>query len=414
MRQLSFFFIAAMLLGASCRQEGTARHGGEAPSVQIIETPCREGGEPNLYLAEDGSPLLSWLEYLDDTTDVLYLSRLEAGRWAAPLEIARGSNWFVNWADFPSLSGFGGGHEKLAAHWLAMAGEGTYDYDVQIAVSQDGGKSWGAPFAPHQDGVKAEHGFVSLLPTSDTSMFAAWLDGRNTKTAGFTSGHGHGAMSLRGGFFSLSGKMLEEQEIDGRVCDCCQTDAARIPGGLIVAYRGRSEEEIRDIFVARRVDGHWLPPARVHDDQWKITGCPVNGPALATREGQVALAWYTAAQDTPRVMLAFSQDGGAHFGRPARLDGGKPLGRVDAAWLDDRRLAVSWMEEVEDEAEIRIFVADKQGAGKHAPFTLARNSKARSSGFPLIEAIGEGELLAAWTQADSLGTTVKTAIVKLN
>lgn len=385
------------------------------PSVQMLPTPCREGGEPNLFLSADGTPFLSWVEYLDDTTDALWFSQLEGGQWAEPREIARGGNWFVNWADFPSLSGFKGGTEKLAAHWLAMAGEGTYDYDVQIALSRDGGKSWQAPFVPHQDGVKAEHGFVTLLPANDGSMFAAWLDGRNTKTAQ-AGGHGHGAgaMSLRAGFFSDQGQMLAEQEVDGRVCDCCQTDAALIPGGIILAYRDRSEEEIRDIAVARWLNGAWRPPAIVHYDNWKISGCPVNGPALASRGVRVALAWFTAAQDRPKVLLALSHDSGAHFGAPLRLDGGKPLGRVDASWLDEERLAVSWMEETGEEAETRIAVVDEKGAVGQEPFVLVRNSKARNSGFPIIEALGEKELLAAWTQADSAGTAVKTAIVKWN
>lgn len=420
MLRLLALFIAA-LLSFSCQQEKTAgksphptspEGGGIPAGIQLLPTPCREGGEPNLYISGDGTPFLSWVEYLDDTTDALWFSHLENEQWKEPVEIARGSNWFVNWADFPSLSGFGGGKEKLAAHWLAMSGEGTYDYDVQIALSPDGGRNWGRPFVPHQDGAKAEHGFVTLLPLDSNRMFAAWLDGRNTKTPNEGGhGHGQGAMSLRAGFFSEKGKMLEEQEVDGRVCDCCQTDAVRVPGGIIVAYRDRSEEEARDIAVARWINSRWEPPAKVHDDNWEISGCPVNGPALAAHGEQVALAWYTAARDTPRVLLAFSLDGGANFYVPFRLDGGKPLGRVDVSWMDGNHLAVSWMEETGEDAETRLVIVDKRAPDKRDFFVLVRNSKARASGFPIIEALGENQLLAAWTQADSTGTRVKTAIV---
>ena len=421
MIRLPIFFATALLF-FSCQQEKTSGksplpasfgEGAVPASIHLLATPCRKGGEPNLYISADGTPFLSWVEYLNDTTDGLYFSSLEHGQWKEPIEIARGSNWFVNWADFPSLSGFGGGKEKLAAHWLAMAGEGTYDYDVQVAISPDGGRNWGRPFVPHQDGVKAEHGFVTLLPLDSNRMFAAWLDGRNTKTPNEGGhGHGQGAMSLRAGFFSDKGQMLEEQEVDGRVCDCCQTDAVQVPGGLIVAYRDRSEEEARDISVARWINGQWQPPAKVHEDDWKISGCPVNGPALAAHGGQVALAWYTAARDTPRVLLVFSQDGGAYFNAPFRLDGGKPLGRVDVSWMDENCLAVSWMEETGEEAETRLVIVDKRAPDDIRDFfVLVRNSKARASGFPIIEALGENQLLAAWTQADSTGTRVKTAIV---
>jgi hypothetical protein len=44
----------------------------------------------------------------------------------------------------------------------------------------------------------------------------------------------------------------------------------------------------------------------VHSDNWKIDACPVNGPAIAATGRRVAVAWFTAANDTARVKLAFS------------------------------------------------------------------------------------------------------------
>src|SRR5439155_963754 len=105
--------------------------------------------------------------------------------------------------------------------------------------------------------------------------------------------------------------------------------------GVLVAYRDRGAEEVRDIFVTRREGGRWSPPRAVHADHWRIAGCPVNGPALDARGSHVAIAWYTAAADTPRVYVAFSEDAGAHFGTPARIDDGNPLGRVHLALLAD-------------------------------------------------------------------------------
>ena len=43
----------------------------------------------------------------------------------------------------------------------------------------------------------------------------------------------------------------ERAVLDARACDCCQTDAAMTSAGPVVVYRNRTEEEIRDIYIAR-------------------------------------------------------------------------------------------------------------------------------------------------------------------
>ena len=98
--------------------------------------------------------------------------------------------------------------------------------------------------------------------------------------------------------------------------------------GPLVVYRDRSRLEERDIAVVRRRDGRWEEPRALPADLWRIEGCPVNGPAVAAHDRRVAVAWFTAANDVPRVRLAFSADAGASFGAPVTVDDGNPLGRV--------------------------------------------------------------------------------------
>ncbi len=184
---------------------------------------------------------MSWVEYPSDTTDALQYYTLEGEHWSAPKTISSSSEWFVNWADFPYLTAFPDKKETLVAHWLQKRTEGVYDYDVKIAISKDDGNEWSPSFIPHNDSIAAEHGFVSLLPISENRLFATWLDGRKTKTQ-------EGAMTLRSAEFDQSGNLFEEVELDGRVCDCCQTDAVMTSQGPIVVYRDRSEKEVRDIY----------------------------------------------------------------------------------------------------------------------------------------------------------------------
>ena len=384
-------------------------------SLKEISTPCQEGGEPNLFVAENGAVYLSWVEYLNDTTDALVFSKLENEKWSTPKTIATGSDWFVNWADFPSLVAYEDEGKTLAAHWLQKRAEGTYDYDVHIAQSKDGGDTWSSSFIPHRDSIAAEHGFVSMLPTSDNKIFATWLDGRNTKGEGHeedSHGHGHhGAMTLRTAVFDENGKLSEEAELDNRICDCCQTSAAMTDDGVIVAYRDRSEKEIRDISIVRKVNGKWTTPKPVFNDNWLIAGCPVNGPALAANGKNVAIAWFTMSEEKPQVKVAFSDDSGANFSEPIRIDEGNPLGRVDIVMVSENETMVSWLEQKEESAAIQLAQVNKEGIVGES-FTVAESKSSRQSGFPRMVK-NKNQIIFAWTNVAEI-TNVNSVVVDLN
>ncbi len=403
-----FFLVSLFFCCFSCRSD---------LNIKKISTPCKEGGEPNLYVTDQDKALLSWVEYLNDSTDALVFSMLEKGQWSAPTIIAKGSDWFVNWADFPSLVAYKDNGKKLVAHWLQKRAAGTYDYDVRITQSMDGGKKWQKSFIPHTDGIAAEHGFVTMVSVDENQIFATWLDGRYTKTENASDGHDHegqgGAMTLRGAFFDPEGNLFGEVELDDRVCDCCQTSAALTATGMIVAYRDRSEEEIRDIAIVRQIGQDWTRPRNIFNDNWEIAGCPVNGPKIIASRNKVAIAWFTMAQDTPRVQVAISADAGSTFSPPIRVDDGQPLGRVDIVFYNND-LVVSWLENLENHAEIRL--ARVNGLGKIGEsITFAKTSSARSSGFPIMEKLGD-RLLLAWTEIvdeEEETTTVRTALVTM-
>ena len=60
------------------------------------------------------------------------------------------------------------------------------------------------------------------------------------------------------------------------------------------------------IFIARKVGDNWMDPYAVYKDNWQIAGCPVNGPMLAINKSNIALAWYTAANESAQIKVAFS------------------------------------------------------------------------------------------------------------
>lgn len=379
-----------------------------ADAVQTLASPAGPGSaEPHLSRGSDGTVVLSWLEPDGDAVALRY-SVLAGDAWRPAQTVARGEDWFVNWADFPSVTPITDG--LWAAHWLAKRPGGTYAYDVAIAMSTDGGRSWGEPITPHTDNTRTEHGFVSLFPWRD-GVGALWLDGRNTMGEGHNSDsgdHAGGGMTLRSAVLRPNQEVPEGELIDELVCDCCQTDIAITDTGPVAVYRNRTRQEIRDIYVARNVDGQWLPEKAVADDGWEISGCPVNGPAVAAHGANVAVAWFTAANESSRVQLARSTDGGTSFTTPIDIDIQRPIGRVDIEWLDGGDTVVSWLRQGSDgQGELAIRVVTAAGKLGDAQ-VVATMSTVRLSGFPQMTRDGD-RLIFAWTDVSNEESNLKTA-----
>jgi hypothetical protein len=375
-----------------------------------IASPAPAGSaQPNLCVDARGRVYLSWVEKTGENRHALRFSVRDREQWSAPRTIAEGANWFVNWADFPSLVALADG--ALVAHWLVKNAADTYAYDVNISRSTDGGKSWSKPLVPHRDGTKTEHGFVSLVPMAGGRVGAVWLDGRNMKEGGHEGHASHsGDMTLRFAAIDARGGISEEALLDGRVCECCQTSAAMTSEGAVAVYRDCSDKQIRDISIVRLQKGRWSEPRTLHADNWQIEGCPVNGPSIAARRSRVAVAWFTASNDAPRVNMVFSNDAGATFGNAIKVDDGSPLGRVEVAMLADGAALVVWVERTAKGAQIRARRINADGSRDQA-IIVAESVAARASGFPQVVSSGD-EIFFAWTEVGT-ATRVRTASVKV-
>ncbi len=393
MKKLLYPFLPLVFV-LSCSNE-------KVETVQMLSSPADDNSSlPRLVTSPDGDVYLSWVEKKAEKMSHLMYSKLSNETWESPSQVAEGDNWFVNWADFPSLLVNG---NQMAAHWLQKSDLGTYDYDVRVSFSNDNGETWGESIIPHKDQVAAEHGFVSMLPMDDGHTFMTWLDGRNTKTEG-------GAMTLRAGIFDHAGETIAEWELDDRICDCCQTGAAMTSNGPVVVYRDRSAGEIRDISIVRLVGRNWTTPQSIAIDLWEIHGCPVNGPAISANGDQVAVAWFTAKGDTPKVKIAFSNDSGESFSSPTLVSQGITNGRVGIDRLDNGTIIVSWMETRNDKAQIMIGNYDSSGM-LLKKIEVAETSAERASGFPVITISGN-DIYMAWTEVKEK-TVVKTAKINL-
>ena len=251
-----------------CQQTPRPADQGVLPTRLL--TPSQPGsGEPNIAVTPDGAFLLSWLEPAGEGVHALRHSRRPAGgEWGAPGTVASGNDWFVNWADFPSLAAFPDG--TLAAHWLRKSGAGTYAYDVRLALSRDGGATWSESLVPHRDGTQTEHGFVSMAATAPDRLGLIWLDGRHMVADGW--------------------------EIHG--CPVNGPSIAARGSRVAVAWFTAPDEKGRVSVVLSDDDGEtWGAPVRVDD------GEPIGRVDVVLLAGGEALvSWLEQADDGAQLM----------------------------------------------------------------------------------------------------------------
>lgn len=398
---LCCFLTAATIL--SCSNIKDRKNGDSLVQIRQMISPATDScAEPFLFTDKNEMTYLSWIEKKGKQS-TLYFSTLLNDKWSTPTLIASGKNWFVNWADYPVLST--DGKSNFIAHFLEKSDTAKFTYDVKLTLSSDSGKTWTVSKILHDDNKKAEHGFVSIIPYRD-QFFVTWLDGRKTAIEGMENSHGHhGEMTLRGAILDMTGNKKNEWELDGRICDCCQTSVAITDNGPVVVYRDRSDEEVRDISIVRYKDGQWSSPKTIHADNWQIKACPVNGPRISSIGNNLAIAWFSMKDKKGEVKLIFSQDGGDTFGKPIRIDEGNTIGRVDITMIDSATAFVSWMEG----GSIKAVKAHANGV-KENSILIASSSDKRSSGFPQMTKSGN-KIIFAWT--DDKAKTIRVARLDL-
>lgn len=374
--------IFTFLTAFSCTSEG----------VIIEEIPFlhkNSNAQPSLVY-RNSSLSLSWVSFNEQKKASLNLSRFTDGKWTKPQTIATGSDWFVNWADFPTHAING---NLILTSYLKKSASGTYNYDVVLSLQKLSGEKIKEDFILHSDGVKSEHGFVSIIPNDNNGFYVTWLDGRNTVEKKL-DGH-HKPMTIRFAEITAGGGVINESELDSATCDCCQTSIAANKNGPIVVYRDRDKKEVRDIYITRQINGAWEAPSPVHKDGWIINGCPVNGPKVAVNSNNLAVSWFTVYNENPIVNLSFSKSNGDSFGTPIKINDHDAIGRVDVAFLNEQEVIVSYMEGDDVGTYLRIKKVSINGKVSE-PITISKIDGGRNTGVPQLE-IFNSEIFIVWT-----------------
>ena len=281
----------------------------------------------------------------------------------APVEVARGAVSAHGQAGPRLATGPDGALYAAFVEEQPVEGRRFPASVLQLARSDDGGRTWAPPVPVHPDpGFPTGHTFHDLAVGPDGAVYVSWLDGTakdryrlahaSTPTAGDDAHGHHGAPDEPGTDLAVArstdgGRTFAAPVVVARgTCECCRTAlAVADDGALYAAWRHVFPGTERDFALARSDDGGatWSEPTRVHRDGWAIEACPHAGGALAVAPGgAVTVAWPTGADGRSGTWRAASTDGGASFAAPEPLLADAPMGQVAAARDGRGRVWLAW------------------------------------------------------------------------
>jgi len=398
---------AMLAVGISLALAGTTacKNRGEL-SATTLSNPAATGSiTPNETATPDGNVLVSWIE---PATDAMALRFAVRGTqdWSTPQTIVARNN-FDKYAEAPPwvlmLPNRG-----LLAVWaerlpLAKGSKWAGNY-LYTAASSDQGKTWTQPAIVHSDRADGEHSFASLAVRDDNRATIVWLDARDYETK-----HTYRLMSA---VIASSGAVSDEQTVDNDVCTCCPTSLVTTSTGFLAAYRNHTGDEIRDIYTVREDGGKWQAGKSLHSDGWHINGCPVNGAALAQRQDEIAIAWYTGLEEKASLQVAFSADGGATFPIVRNIDAAsgeaQPVGRPAIAFLGPGDALVTWL--TREHGVSRLVAAQVHSNDSELHRIEIADGTTDGLGYPRMQLIGR-DAIVSWGGAGDT-KQVRTALLR--
>ncbi|MGH9000485.1 MAG: sialidase family protein [Acidimicrobiia bacterium] len=275
-----------------------------------------------------------------------------------------------------------------------------------LVRSDDGGETFSSPVevaGDEDEGVVTSRDMATLLAAPGGDVYVSFLDGREKIAEAMQGepeeGHGgHGGHDpdapqthLRVIRSSDQGRTWATSSLVARAtCVCCGTVVAKGEDGPVYAGT-RSEwyelegstDPVRDPYLATSPDDGetWSEPFKIHDDGFKVSGCPDVAQGLAVDStGRLHAAWYTGTESHPGIFYATSDDGGRTFSAPSAL--------LEGDWVpySDVRLAVDGQDHAWVAFEDRRGDVDKIGVVRLTPDGKASFSQTWEGTIPSISA----------------------------
>jgi len=343
---------------------------------------------PAVAAAPDGAVLLTWAAEEGHEKHVYVARAGEAS--AAPVRVNPAGLTVEALHHSPLIAAGPGG--VLYVSWSSDRPRPPgvlFASDLRLSRSRDGGRTWDGHVRVNDD-RPISHSFEGMTVTANGTVVMAWIDSREGPEKAAT----------------WVARVLDEgtrpepsARLDDETCVCCRVAVRGGPADSVaVLWRKVFPGDIRDMVLDVSRDGgrSFEPPVRVHDDGWKISGCPHRGGQVAfDARGNAYAAWYTeGAKGVPAMLFAVAP-GARRFGAPLRVN--SAAGTIP----DQVRLAVNptgaavivW----EDATAVRrriLLRASADGGRTLGPVQVL--SRAIKAYMPDVAALPDGDFVVAW------------------
>jgi hypothetical protein len=182
-------------------------------------------------------------------------------------------------------------------------GKGGRSLDIVFCTSKDNGTTWSSPQSVDADPTKGiVKGFFDAVLMSNDEIAVAYL-----KDVANSMKHEERDLRL---VTTKNGVFQPERVIDPVVCDCCNINFLIDAKGVLNIYYRDNNDDIRDIAKMTSTDNGatFSKPQIVHNDGWKIAGCPHNGAVSSTHGKSALVAWYSGSETESGIRLV-TQEG---------------------------------------------------------------------------------------------------------
>jgi hypothetical protein len=288
-----------------------------------------------------------------------------------------------------------------------------YTGRIRMLRSEDGGRSFSAPFTVHQDPQIITHRFESIAFDAKGTLHTLWIDKRDLELqiqaaapVAEASANGKRAkpkVDYRGAAIyrnesSDGGKSFgPDLKLADHSCECCRIALANAPDGSLVALW-------RHVFAPNERDHAFAPvkaggpePVRATLDHWAIDACPHHGPGLApAAAGGYHAVWFGIRADDARVRYGQLGPDGAPRGEVQAL----PDERAEHAAIASagRQVAIAWRSFDGQATRWRAWLSADDG--QH--FTLKELGRSTDDNdHPLLLRRGE-QIYALWRTAQEI------------
>jgi hypothetical protein len=227
-----------------------------------------------------------------------------------------------------------------------------YTGEIRMLRSEDGGKSFSAPFTVHQDRQIITHRFESVAFDDKGTLHTLWIDKRDGealkshKPAGEKAAKApayRGAAIYRNESRDGGKTFGPDLKVADHSCECCRIAIVPVPSGNLAAMW-------RHVFVPNERDHGFVligtntagrPVTRATYDRWALDACPHHGPGLALgASGEFHAVWFGDKAGKVRARYGRLNADGSPAGEPVEL----PDERAEHAdiRIAGRNIVISW------------------------------------------------------------------------